>query len=391
MAVAGWPWDDIDWNSLLDGAVTWLAGKALGSLNDLWDLLKSTALSTPDVTTLEQVKQVNSSSMIVVNAAYVLVFLTAGILVMTKDTLQIRYGISELAPRLVFGYVAATLAPFVTSQLITLSNALTEALTGEPVSSAQSFQRLQDVVRDAVTNPADALLALIITLIICGLTAALMVNWLVRIGVVVALAGVAPLALACHALPQTEGVARLWWKAMAASLGTVTLQAMALHVALSIFLNSDVNKQALGLGTGTSSVLNLFIVMCLLWVVVKIPSIMRRLATNGSSRNLGGDLVRLVAVRQLTRGRGRPASVQGRTRRAAARRVEDAGTGEPITTPGGGRGAGASGGGPRPQSRVSADAEPKRRSSTSTGRATTTGRPARPWPTQSDKRPPRHR
>ena len=389
MATAGWPWDGIDWNSLLDGAVAWLAGEALGSLDDLWDLLKSTALSTPDVTSLDQVKQLNTTSLTVVNGCYVLAFLTAGILVMTKDTLQIRYGISELAPRLVFGYVAATFAPLVTSQLIVLSNAFTQALTGEPVSSAQSFERLREVVRDAVTNPADALLTLIITLIICGLTAALMVNWLVRIGVVVVLAGFAPLALACHALPQTEAVARLWWKAMAASLGTVTLQAMALHVTLSIFLNSDVNKQALGLGTGTSSVLNLFIVMCLLWAVVQIPSIMRRLATSGSSRNLGGDLVRLVAVRQLTRGRGRRPGARGGTRRVAARRVEDAGTGEPITTPGGGRGSGGAGGRTQPQSRVPGG-EPRSRSGTA-GRATQSARPARPWPTQSDRRSPRRR
>jgi hypothetical protein len=40
----------------------------------------------------------------------------------------------------------------------------------------------------------------------------------VRVALLILLVAAAPLALICHALPQTEGLARLWWRATAACL-----------------------------------------------------------------------------------------------------------------------------------------------------------------------------
>lgn len=81
------------------------------------------------------------------------------------------------------------------------------------------------------------LLLLIIGLIIAVLLGMILVGWIVRLGVLVILVGIAPAALACHATPFTDPAARLWWRSLLGCLGTVVLQAVALYLALSIFLN----------------------------------------------------------------------------------------------------------------------------------------------------------
>ncbi len=278
----------------------WLLGVVLEAIKALWKLLAGTAFNTPDVTILPQVQAITSKSLTVVNVAFVLAIIVAGITVMTNGTVQIRYGVGELAPRLVVGWIAANFSMPICSNLTLTANALTGALTGEDVASPGAFGQLLRVVTDAMTNPASTAIALVIGLIIAVLTGMLLVAWLVRLGVLIVLVGIAPVALACHALPYTDGAARLWWRSFLAVLGTVILQAVALHTALRIFLDPNANVPSLGLPKDPTGVLNLFIVACLLWVVVKIPGLMRRYVTRGGGQhNVAGLIVRMVLVQQL--------------------------------------------------------------------------------------------
>src|SRR6266545_4598570 len=315
----------------------WLLGLTLEAIKALWGLLANTAFSTPDVTTLPQVQAITSKSLIVVNVGFILAIITAGITVMTHETVQIRYGVGELAPRLVVGWIAANFSMPICSHLTELANALTQALTGEGVASPGAFGQLLRVVVDAMTNPASTFLALVIGLIIAVLTGMLLVAWLVRLGVLIVLVGIAPVALACHATPYTDGAARLWWRSFLAVLGTVILQAVALHTALRIFLDPNANVPSLGLPKDPTGVLNLFIVACLLWVVVKIPGLMRRYVTRGGGQhNVAGLIVRMVLVQQLAgllrlpfRGRGGAgrAAAAGGARGAAGRAAGRTATG----------------------------------------------------------------
>lgn len=323
MAVA-LPWlpNPFDPATIISKIVSWLAHEALSGVNNLWTILEKTALVTPDVTQLHQVRTLNATSLMIVNGCYVLVIMAGGALLMTKDTLQVRYGVGELAPRLVFGLIAANFAPFFVAQLIAAANALTVALTGQGVSSAGTFTRLQATVGLALHNPVDFLLSAVLCVVICGLTAMLMIAWLVRIGVLVALAGISPLALACHALPQLEGAAKLWWRSLWGCLVTVLLQALMLHSSLSIFLGDGITRRQLGLDSADSSTLNLFIVVSLLWTTVKIPALVRRHVLGGGGGRGAGTILRVVLVRQLTqvmRGK-RPGSVGGAVRRASRER-----------------------------------------------------------------------
>jgi hypothetical protein len=280
----------------------WLLGLTLEAIKALWGLLADTAFTTPDVTTLPQVQAIAGKSLIVVNVAFVLAIITAGITVMTHETVQVRYGIGELAPRLVVGWIAANFSMPLCSQLTELANALTGALTGEGVASQGAFAQLLRVTTDAMTNPTSTLLTLVIGLMIAVLTGMLLVAWLVRLGVLIVWVGIAPLALACHATPYTDGAARLWWRTGLACLGTVIVQALALHTALRIFLDPAVNIPSFGLPNDPTGTMNLFIVACLLWVTIKIPALMRRYVTRGGGgNNIAGAFVRLVLVQQLTR------------------------------------------------------------------------------------------
>jgi len=146
--------------------------------------------------------------------------------------------------------------------------------------------------------------------IIAALTATLLSTALVRVGVLVVLTGLAPVALACLALPHLDGVARLWWRSLLATVGTVTLQAFALHAGLAVFLSPSANLPALGLPADPIPVINLFIVVCLLWATVKIPKLLGRYATQGSGRAPGSVLVRAVLVQGLMRGLRLPVRIR---------------------------------------------------------------------------------
>jgi hypothetical protein len=59
----------------------------------------------------------------------------------------------------------------------------------------------------ALTDPATGIVALIVGLLVVFLFFGLLVGWFLRVGALVILAGLAPAALACYALPVTQPVA----------------------------------------------------------------------------------------------------------------------------------------------------------------------------------------
>jgi hypothetical protein len=286
-----------------DSAVSWFASFVTAALQHLWNLLAATLLISPDVTGLPQVRLISGRSLLVANTCYVLVILAAGILVMTRETVQIRYGIGELAPRLVIGLVGANLATPLCSGLITLANGLTGALTEGPLGGPGAAQQLSRVVTSAVDDGTGAvrLLVVVIALLVLALTVMLFLTFLVRIGVLVALVGIAPAALACHGLPQLDSVARFWWRSLLATLGTVTAQGFLLHAGLTVFLSPQANLPSLGLPVDPGGIVNLFIVVCLLWTTVRVPAVLARIAVRGGTRTPGAYLIRAVLMQQLAR------------------------------------------------------------------------------------------
>ncbi|MCZ7375296.1 hypothetical protein [Micromonospora sp. WMMC250] len=341
-------WDIVGVGTLLDEILTWLAQRVADIIDALWSLLSSAFLVVPDITGLPQVESISARALMIVNTCFVLAIIACGIVIMGRDSLQARYGVGELAPRLVIGFIAANFAMPLSKGLIELGNALTQALTSDSVATDGSLAQMKRTVVDALTNPANALLTLIIGIAIAALVAMIMVGWILRLGLLVILVGIAPVALACHATPWTEPAAKLWWRAFIGALATVIAQALALHTALTVFLSPTANLPALGLPNDPTGTFNLFIICCLLLAVVKIPALMRRYVTGGQSNNVVGAFIRVAIVQQVSRALtggiwrgGRQASLSAG--RVAARQTGPGGPGTGPSLPrptGGGPGPG---------------------------------------------------
>jgi hypothetical protein len=263
---------------LLAGVIAWLAARIDDALAALVEVLRATAFTTPDLTVLPQVREIWSQNTAIVNTAYVLAIVAAGAVAMTHESLQVRYSVKDLAPRLVFGAVAGNFSLHWCSMLFDTANALTRAVTAQPVVGPGAAQVVADQVHAALGGPNPTLpgtgpvpvLQVVVALLIVALLWMLMFTWIVRVGVLLVLTVTAPAALACHCLPQTDPVARLWWRTLAGTLGVQVLQAVTLHTGLRVFFDPDANLPAM-FGLGAGAVLNLAVLAALLWTCVKIP------------------------------------------------------------------------------------------------------------------------
>jgi hypothetical protein len=296
----------VDW--LMNGLLQWLAERVVDLLGELLALLTSSVFLSPDVTVLPQVQTIAGKSALVVNACYLLAVIAAGIVVMVGGTVEIRYGVKELLPRLVVAFILSNFAVPLCAVLIEVANALTVAMVGTAAPTNQAVTMAKTHVAAAITDPATGLIATIIGLLVVVLFFALFFGWIVRVGVLVILAGLAPAAMACYCLPYTQPVAQLWWRTLLGALGTATLQAVAFSTGIGLLIDPNSSLPVL-LGLPGSDVLNLLLVLVVLWTTVKIPGLMRKHVTHKGGVNLAALVLRAVAIQSVTRrlpfGRGR--------------------------------------------------------------------------------------
>ncbi|MFI1995672.1 conjugal transfer protein TrbL family protein [Actinoplanes sp. NPDC020271] len=262
-------------------------------------LLTSTVFMTPDVTVLPQVKSIADKSTLVVNACFILAIIAVGIASMTGESIQMRYGIKELIPRLVVGFVLSAFAMPLTAELISIANALTVAMTGVSAPTTETINFVKARLKAALSDDNNAVLMAIIGLLIVVLMFMLAVSWLIRVGVLIILAGIASVALACYATPWTQGAAALWWRSVLGCLATPALQAVAFTAGIDLVLNPKANLPIV-LGQPNSDLLNLLLVIVLLWVTIKIPSLMGKYVTQKGS-NIGGIVLRAVFIQGIAR------------------------------------------------------------------------------------------
>ncbi|MFG1747567.1 MULTISPECIES: conjugal transfer protein TrbL family protein [Micromonospora] len=290
---------------LMNDLVRWLAERVIDLLGGLLAFLTSSIFVSPDVTGLPQVQSIAGKSALVVDACFILAIVAAGAAVMLGDTVETRYTVKQLVPRLVVGLVLSAFAVPLTGVLIEVANALTTSLAGVDAPTTEAVTFVKARLASAVGDPSSGLLMLIIGLLIVVLMFLLVGGWLTRIAVLVVLAGVAPVALACHATPWTEGVAQLWWRSVLSCLATPTLQAVTFSAGVNLVIDPRGNLPVL-LGLPGSDTLNLLLVVVVLWMTVKVPSLVRRFSgQQGRSVGIGGVVLRTVALQGVTRNLGR--------------------------------------------------------------------------------------
>jgi hypothetical protein len=245
----------------------WFAGLVKDALNPAMVLIGRTLLSTPQVAGEAQVRGYWQLSLGVADSLLVLIVMAAGALVMGHETLQTSYAVKDVLPRLAVAGIAVNASLAISGQMVNFANVLSRGLLGSGVDPEQAGHTLEQLVLHAIT---DGGIFLVLLGLACALLAvALLILYLVRASLIVLFVCAAPLMLLGHGLPQTEGMARLWWRVMLALLGVQAAQALTLAAAVHIFFASG-GHSILGVGTG-GSLIDLLLVLCLFWVLLRIP------------------------------------------------------------------------------------------------------------------------
>lgn len=251
-------------SNAIDG---WFGNLVTSAMNPALDLLGRSLLASPDPTQQGQVRQIWMISLGIADSFFILLAIIGGFVVMTYETVQTRYSVKEIAPRLVLAVIAANASLLVASNAVSLANALSRAFMGSGVDTNSITGSLGLIVGAVIGhNGFIVLLAVVATTLALGLV----ITYLVRAACVVILVALAPIALAFHVLPQTERIAVMWWKSVAACLGVQVAQAFVLITAVRVFFAGN-GSDVLGLTPGDALV-DLLVMICLFWIMLRIPS-----------------------------------------------------------------------------------------------------------------------
>lgn len=298
------------------------------ALSPILELIGHTALSTPTIDSLPGIGELWNNSWELVLAAYVLFILVGGIVVMSHESVQTRYSIKEIGPRIPVAFLASALSLFFVDKFIQLANALTLGVLGGGVDPPS----LGNTLKDAVAGIQSGGLFIILVglmLVIIGL--GLLIVFVVRVVITLILIISGPLFLMCHALPHTDPLARWWWKATAAVLGIQVAQALVLITAVRTFLSGGVNL----FGSTLSALGSLVAAIALFYILFKIPFWLLGSIRVSSRRSFLGGLARAyVAAKTFGMVAGKAGAFGGKTSTAGATNAARSGRG------GAGRGGG---------------------------------------------------
>jgi hypothetical protein len=275
----------------------WFAGLVTAAFTPILDLLGRTLLTTPQLTGDPGLHSLWLVNLAIADSLLGLLILAGGATVMGYETFQTRLAAKELAPRIVVAGVAANVSLAVLGAAIGLADALARAV----LAGTTSKQAVDGISKLILGSLAGNIFLTLVAAVVAVLAAVLLGTWLLRLVLVVLLVIAAPLALVCHALPATDGLAKFWWRATTAALTVQVAQSLALVTALRVFLPGG-GLVHLGLPAG-GGLVNLLVAGCLCWVLIRIPSWASRLVF--TSRGSGvGRTVRQMAVFKAVRALG---------------------------------------------------------------------------------------
>lgn len=259
--------------------------------------LGTTVLATPDLTGNDKVRTFWTTSLVTTNAVFVLFIVAAGFLVASRETLQTRHGLKQVLPRLAFGAVAANTSLLLCEKLLWATNALTAAIAGQGVDGNAAGAAISQVLGNAEVG--NSLLLTLLELAVLVAVIVVVIMFLLRVAALVLLVGVAPLALVCHALPQTEGLAYTWWRAVGACLGIQLAQAVVILAAVRIFF-TPVGSTVLGTTSGNSGIMGVLVCLCMLWILIKIPGWAKQFILGPLGQRSGRGLISQLVHTYLT-------------------------------------------------------------------------------------------
>jgi TrbL/VirB6 plasmid conjugal transfer protein len=263
----------------------WFRGLVKDALNPALKLVGHTLLSTPQVTGQPRVVQFWTYTLGIANGLLVLLIVVAGAIVMGHETVQTRYALKDALPRVLLAAVATNASLAISGQMVSFANALSSGFLAGGVDPAKASERLSQDVVQYVTGGG---MFLILLGLVCAVFAVvLLLLYIIRAALILLLVCAAPIMLLGHALPQTEGIAQMWWRAMTAALLVQVAQALILALAVQVFFTPS-GHGALGL-SAAGGLIDVLVALCLLWLLVKVPFWAREMASRRPST-----VVRLV-------------------------------------------------------------------------------------------------
>ncbi|GAA3624598.1 hypothetical protein GCM10022419_132740 [Nonomuraea rosea] len=245
----------------------WFASLAASAVKPLLDALAVTLLATPDVASSERVFDLWKVTVAIADSAFVLLATIGAMTAMGHQTLQSRYAVKEVLPRLAMAILATNISFLICGKIIEVSNALSKALLGQDFDTERAAAQLRLLILPPSNTQIFYVLLELVAIILLIL---LLISFVMRSALVLLLVVAAPLAMASYALPHTEGVARFWWRAFTGLLVIQIAQSLTLVLAVRIFFNQD-GRFLLGLAP-TGQLINLVLALCLLIILVRIPS-----------------------------------------------------------------------------------------------------------------------
>lgn len=259
------------------------------ALDPLLKLLGDTAFTTPTLDSLPGVANLWNNSWLIVLACYSGLIMIGGIIVMSHESVQSRYSIKEIAPRLIVSFFASMLSLFLIDKAIRLANALSAAVLTDGTNPPQLGDNLTKSISGAYSAMASGgLFVILLQVVLVIAVIALLLVYVVRVILTLLLTVSAPLWVACHALPHTDGIARWGWRALAATLGIEVAQSLTLLVAVNTFLNGSTRLFS-SIGGG---LMMLFAVLGLLYILFKIPFWFLSATKLGTGRSFLGGLAK---------------------------------------------------------------------------------------------------
>jgi len=271
----------------------WFRDLVTAALDPILTLLGHTLLATPNLTAQSRVAELWQMTEGIADSFLVLFVLVGGAIVMGYETIQTRTAIKDILPRIVVAAVAVNASLSLAGLAISTADSLSQAILGQGVDPSGAAVVLRQLVLGSLAG--GGIFVVLLGGVVAVLAIVLLATYVVRLALVVLLIVAAPICLVCHALPQTEGLARLWWRAFSGTLAVQVAQSLVLVTALRVFLASG-GPANLGIAS-TGGLVDLLVSACLCWVLVKIPSWVSRVVFSGSRSHGGlGRVVRDVII-----------------------------------------------------------------------------------------------
>lgn len=286
----------------------WFADLVTSAAKPICNLLSQTVLGTPplDSPDMARAKDLWGVSQTIANTCYVLIITAGGVLLIAGHSLpgsELTPG--QLVARLVGAFAASNLSLILIGYAITFANGLAgaflsagaEAVDPSRVAKAISAYLVASLVPN---QPFTIFIGLgVVVLALC-----VAFIYIIRIALTMVLIAAAPVALMFHALPLTDGLARLWWRSISGVLAIGVCQALVLATAFRLLFSNvkhsggDSDSHFPGIVSGTG--IDLLLALCLLWILVRVPSWVARTIWRAAQPSaLTGMLKSLVLYRGL--------------------------------------------------------------------------------------------